>query len=566
MKKETIAFFFKLIILFAASPTQAVTLRYTIVIGNNIGVDSKGKQPFAPLLHAEREAKRLTERLIQLANFDSSPKRTKLLLNTNRASVVAAFKALAEQRKKDAELFQDSESIFLLYFTGHGIAGKLLLSDGAMNARQIAALFNNVDADFSVGVFDACYAGSFDDILKKKGIRPTLGVNFAPNMPEQILSAKGSIWFVSSGANEPSFEDVEKGGVFTHFFIEALNDAQRDGPGITLDQIWNYARTKTIAYTMKHNKRQTPEQFVSKLRSKAPVYFSFPSQPNATLVLSPQLQGTFALSYSDGHLVKVFEKQAGKKKRIDVFPGSAQFYVFGGRQTERTQLSLKKNETLYIHSLPEIPPAVEKGQYSQNLFPKGIGFKDNITVTAIRPRASLVAGAGYEGSFTHWKMLHPRHRIYIPLRIDWQRVYLGLRLIYGYDQRKNHIDTPHAAHMAAGGLFAGIKKVFHSFELNVGSDLGVGYIWQRFEQSEIGADDFFELTGGKPQFPKNYIDKKWEASLNAVLGALFPKTGHVFFELASRFGFLVAPGAALYSTYKLNVAGGLSLTVYFRGG
>jgi hypothetical protein len=42
-------------VLLISSHCQAVTIRYAIIIGNNIGVDADGMQPFPPLLHAERE-------------------------------------------------------------------------------------------------------------------------------------------------------------------------------------------------------------------------------------------------------------------------------------------------------------------------------------------------------------------------------------------------------------------------------------------------------------------------------------------------------------------------------
>ena len=62
------------------------------------------------------------------------------------------------------------------------------------------------------------------------------------DLPSEVLSANGSIWYVSSGSGQPSYEDDQLGGVFTHFFIEALEKAEQDGPGITLERIWQYVR------------------------------------------------------------------------------------------------------------------------------------------------------------------------------------------------------------------------------------------------------------------------------------------------------------------------------------
>ena len=46
-----------LILLFQSAFARGVTMRYALVIGNNIGVDEDGTQPFPALMHAEQEAK-----------------------------------------------------------------------------------------------------------------------------------------------------------------------------------------------------------------------------------------------------------------------------------------------------------------------------------------------------------------------------------------------------------------------------------------------------------------------------------------------------------------------------
>jgi hypothetical protein len=525
----------------------AVTLRYALVIGNNIGVDADGNEPFPPLVHAEREASRLKKQLVEVSHFDPSSKRTKLLLSATRGEVTAAFKALSKQRQEDSRLFDNMESIFLLYYTGHGLSRRLLLSDGPLPAATLTNLFSEIGADFSVGVFDACYSGSLDNLLKEKGIRPTRGLNMAKNLPEEVLSAKGSIWYVSSGAGEPSYEDKNIGGVFTHFFIEALASAEPSGPGITLDSIWKYAREKTVAYTAGHNRHQIPEQFVAKLRAKAPIYFSFPSPRSASLILSENLGGKFALSYGDGHLVEVFEKPKGRQKKLSVYPGKARLMVLDvGSKRPSHPIRFTPGNTVVIHTMPEPLPPLKMGEQYSPLFTKGTVSPENeeVSATAIASGPSWMTGVGYGATFAINDMLHPRHRFFIPLRVDIPRFTIEADGVFGMDTRKYATWSYDA--LLAGGLMRGAYRFdVGRFAPSVGLGVSFAHIWQQYKDVDSNR------TG-------------WQVHPQVTAGAVFPRTGKWFVALQASVGPLYAPGAAAGASSAWHVAGGVGLTGYFR--
>jgi hypothetical protein len=511
-----------------------------------MGVDETGKEPFPPLLHAEQEAKRLKNRLVGVSNFDASKKRTKLLLNATRAQIKKAFHDLAEQKKKDEALFEEMESIFLLYYTGHGLSGRLLLADGPLSSKSLANLFNLVGADFSVGVFDACYAGSLDSVLQEKGIRATRGFNMIPDLPQDVLSAKGSIWYVSSGAGQPSYEDKELGGVFTHFFIEALEEADKEGPGITLDRIWQYAREKTVAYTAAHNRVQIPEQLVARLRAKAPVYFSFPIPRDATLILSEKLHGKFALSYANGHLVEVFEKEPGVREEVAVYPGSARLMILDSPSsgTAQYEFTLAKGGKLVLHTMPESAPKPEIGQRANPLFTKGVGVESQFAATAIEPALSLMMGAGYGITFADKEMLHPRHRFSIPVRLDRLPFILELDITYGFDKRKYPAWT-YKAHLFGAAVRGGYRWKMGGFQPSVGIGTSFGHIWQQFDTAG-------EEKGG------------WQVHLKGNAGLVFPSNGVLFLELIGEIGPLYSPGSGIDAKSGWNIAGGIALAGYFR--
>ncbi len=545
---------------------NAITMRYALIIGNNIGVDEKGEEPFPALLHAESEAKRLRNQLIDVSNFDEDPNRTRLLVNATVDDVTRAFFDLAHQRAADQSLIGDMESIFFLYYTGHGLSGKLLLNDGPMSGETLTRLFNRVGADFSIGVFDACYSGSLDTLLKKKGIRPTRGLNMAQNMPDQVLSSKGSVWFVSSGPGQPSYEDKNMGGVFTHFFIEALEKADGDGPGITLASIWQYAQKKTVAYTMHHNRHQTPEQFVSQMRSQAPLLFSFPERETATLVLSRQLEGRYALSYADGQLVKFIDKKAGSTKEILVYPGKVELYLFDGLVgKESAAVQLKAGDKLVVHPLPETLPETGIGKKADTLFTKGIG-EGSVTATNITSAISFLYGGGYRFCRSNENLLYPAHQLLLPLRLDTARAYGIIQFSFGFRQdERSWSDTP----VIPGGAISGGRRFqLGKTELQLGAGLYLGRIWQKLTASDTVAGDIAENNADLSVDNADDVTEKkgivFQPTIEA--GVIFPRNSRFLFDVSIHWGPMRAPHEGnAENGYWTWGAGGVSLTMYFKG-
>jgi hypothetical protein len=534
-----------LLCLATAPSVGAVTIRYALIIGSNIGTDANGKQPFPPLLHAEREASLLKERLVGVSNFDSSQKRTVLLKGATTEEVQAAFKALADQKKRDEAVFSDMESIFLLYFTGHGLSGRLLLKDGPLTSRELSFLFNSVKADFSVGVFDACYAGSLDNALSEKGIRATPGLNLVRDLPSEVLSAKGSIWYVSSGSGQPSYEDDKLGGVFTHFFIEALNNAEPDGPGITLDRIWQYARSHTTSYTALRRRAQVPEEIIAKFRAKAPIYFSFPVERSATLVLSEGIEGHFALTYAEGRLTEMFEKQAGSRSRIAVYPGAVRLIQIGNSASATVEhaFTLAPGGKLVLDTMKESSSIPAVGERADVLFAKGGGIHKKVTATRIDPGISALIGAGYAFSYASKEMLNPRHLFSIPFRLDIRRVLVGINVTYGRDTR----DYPawnYTAQSAGGGISGGYGFDVSFMRISTALSFSFAHIWQTFE----------------PPADKT----AWQFHPAFSAGILMPRKGPVFAEITVDLGPVFSAGSGLDADNTWRFSGGVGVAVYFR--
>ncbi len=529
---------------------NAVALRYALIIGNNIGVDGEGKQPFPPLYYAEQEAAALKKKLVSLSNFDASPKRTRLLVGATRYQVKAALESLIRQKRQDGALVGKTETLFLFYFTGHGLAGELLLEDGPLTADEVGDMFRELDADFSVGIFDACYSGSLEkEALKSKGVRATPGLNLFREMPEEVLSAQGRIWYVSSGPGQASYEDENIGGVFTHFFIKGLEEAPLDGPGITLDRIWHYARKNTVDYTAARNREQVPEQFIAKLKASAPIYFSFPVERDATLVLSKSVSGRFALSYADGHLTEIVNKPKGKERKLAVYPGQARLLLIEtGRNRTLKEFTLKRGEEVVIHHMPEEAPSPAIGRRSVSLWEKGIGLEKPITASTIESGVSTLIGASYDFRACPKGALFPVHGGSLNVHLAYARLSMGLRVGYGHDRHTfgsgSQGTWDYTAHSLTGDGRVGAGFDIKRLRLSVGALLGFAHFWQKY-------GDGLDRTG-------------WALQPGAFFSVLFPNVGRLVGELLLHGGPVRTLGIAMNEDYLWSFAGGASLIIHFR--
>lgn len=521
---------------------HAITIRYALIVGNNHGMDTDHSRPFHPLQHAQREAAVLKKTLVEYSNFDPSSKRTRLLVGSTRAEVKTALRALALQKKLDEKAFGGIDSMFLFYFTGHGVDGRLLLADGALTAAEVGAIFSDFDADFSIGVFDACFAGGLDaGVLTSKGIHAAPGLNLFREMPEEVLSAEGRIWYVSSSQQQESYEDKQLGGVFTHFFIEAVRMAQPDGPGITLDSIWRYAQSRTVEFTASRKRLQVPEQFINRFRSSAPVYFSFPTMRSSTLVLSPALEGKFALAYADGSLTEVFEKKKGIQQKLAVYPGKARVILVDNQKAVSIRsVSLKPKASLLLTTMQDSVPGPSVGEQSQVLFKKGLG---EVTAVGTEPGVSLLGGVAYGFSLADENLLYARHGFRVPLRMDIGRALIGIGFQYGYDKRTYPTWT-HQLYEVGGNLSVGAGIDFSKLRFGFGADLQLLYQKQRYENGERR-----DSARIRP---------------SAMFTMLFPRRGSVQGEIFVNAGAEYAPGVGAKTEHYWQFSATFGAALYYR--
>lgn len=534
-----------LLALFSAPWTaRAVTLRYLLVVGNNRGVDAHGKQPFPPLKHAESEAQRVHDKLVELSGFPASSDHTILLLGAKQRDLLWAAQSIARQRVRDQRVLRGADTLFVFYFTGHGLRGQLLLEDGPLPADELTAMFNLVDADLSIGVFDACYSGSLSNqALASKGILPAPGLGLSRVLPEEVLATEGRMSFVSSGPDQPSYEDEELGGVFTHFFIEGLAKAERQGPGIRLQQIWDYARNNTIEYTSARNRRQVPEMFVSQLKAIGPLFFSFPMYREATLALSASLHGRFLLSYADGSLVEFVDKERGQHKELAVYPGEALLTLLDGSEVLlQEEVDLQPGMRLHLASPADGSPRPRLGTSARTLWKKR-ATDQSLTATAISKDSTLLLGATYAFNVAPRRTLAPQHLVALDLRLDRGGIIVGINA--GFEYGRQAYQARRFRLMAASAeIRTGYGWDLDPVRVSASALVGMARLWQTHDDGQKS--------------------RSWLSKPGAMLGILLhPVAGLLATELFVRGGPMLSKGAGAGAKTRWTGWLGGGLRIYY---
>ena len=155
-----------LLCLLAAAPGSAVAQagsqhRFAVVIGTNQGAPDE-----VGLAYAERDAARMAAALTQLG--DVRPERLVLLQG---ASAGAVRRVLEDLKRRVAEVADEpgGSTVLFVYYSGHADAAALHLGQTELLFRTLKRLVDEVAADVSIFVVDACQSGG---LTRVKGAVP----------------------------------------------------------------------------------------------------------------------------------------------------------------------------------------------------------------------------------------------------------------------------------------------------------------------------------------------------------------------------------------------------------
>lgn len=406
-------------------------VRYALVIGNDEGRAPDGTS-LEHLQHAEREARQLRDALVRVGAFSESGGRVVLLTGKGRAEILSAARRLAEQHRAERQRWGNVPTLFAFFFTGHGLNRQLLTADDPLTSEDLALIFRDMGASMTFGMFDSCFSGSLDlHSLRAKGVRVLSGFNPIQELPREILSTQGTMWMVSSGADQVSYEDAQLGGVLTHFFIEGLEKARADEFGISIDSIWEYASRETQRYTAGLGRTQTPQKMVRELTASGPVYLSYRRQRDAELRFAPAVAGQFLLRYETGELSELVVKSAGTALRLSLFPGPLWIERVGNGTRERQRVELVASGTVTVGTNDNWNGAPMLGQ--RRIAHKG-GLADIVMVQEA-PHTTGAVGMAYRLSLGPEDSVSPLHGLELGARIDHGALAAGIELGRGWRSR-----------------------------------------------------------------------------------------------------------------------------------
>ncbi|MBK7862861.1 MAG: caspase family protein [Archangiaceae bacterium] len=210
----------------------AADVRFAVLIGANAGWTND-----RPLRHAESDAERVQQALIEVGGFEAQ--RVVLLRDPDTAEVRAQLRRLNDRVRAAGD-----DALVVFYYSGHADARQLHLRGLPITWDEVVGALRDSPARVRLGLFDACRSGS---ILGTKGGGPVASFEVRAEEPVQGLAL-----LTSSGADELSQETrTLQGSVFTHHFVSGLKgaaDGNHDGL-VTLNELYQYSFERTEADT-----------------------------------------------------------------------------------------------------------------------------------------------------------------------------------------------------------------------------------------------------------------------------------------------------------------------------
>lgn len=296
-------------LLLVASVAQArpVERRAVIVGANDGGLDLE------PLHHAEQDAARMVEVLVDLGGYDRDD--IVVLDTPDRVAVDAALAAAA------ADMRGRDNSVFFFYYSGHADSRGLRLQSDVFAWEELKASVRDVPADVHIGVLDACQSGA---ITRSKG-RIKGAIVGEAFLGEDALAVEGEAWLAAAAASEEAQEsDRLEGSFFTYYLLSGLRgaaDVQGDGT-VSLDEAYRYAHAHTVARTSGTAAGAQHPTFAYNMQGNGDLALTDVSRATAALVFPTEQEGLVTvLRLSDGLPVAEVSKTGGVPLRLALEPG-----------------------------------------------------------------------------------------------------------------------------------------------------------------------------------------------------------------------------------------------------
>ena len=289
----------------AAGPIQ----RFALVAGANYGGSDR------PMLqYAISDAERFANVLVQLGGVNPVN-----VIVLKQPKLMELEKAIEILRNRVSEASHDGggRTELVMYYSGHADDKGLLLGEDRYSYVSLRKRLDDIPADVSIAVLDACASGAFTQI---KGGRIS-----KPFLVDESSEMRGHAFLTSSSETEAAQEsDRIKASYFTHYLISGLRggaDVSGDGK-VTLNEAYQFAFTETLGRTVDTIAGAQHPSYDIQLSGTGDVVITDVRETTSTLVLGESLFGRFFVRNSKKELVVELYKSQGRKIELGLEPGS----------------------------------------------------------------------------------------------------------------------------------------------------------------------------------------------------------------------------------------------------
>lgn len=308
--------------------------RYAVIIGQNDG----GRQ-YKSLRYAEDDARRFADLLIDIGGFARN--HVISLLGTDSLQINAALKKTAEKLSRNKA---ETNSLFLLYYSGHADETSILLGKSRYSFEALQKQISNFPSRIRIAVFDACQSGV---ITAFKG-----GARADPFYLQNQPQVKGQVIIASSAANERAQEsDALKGSIFSFHWLNGLRgsaDLSADRK-ITLNEAYQYAYRKTVETSALASGEIQHPVYRFSIQGQGDVLLTNLEKASGGILIENSCIGKF-LVLSENYLdvFADFYKAKTVEQFISLAPGRYTIVNARGRDVGTCHFSISKNRKKVI--------------------------------------------------------------------------------------------------------------------------------------------------------------------------------------------------------------------------
>ncbi|HEX7507429.1 MAG TPA: caspase family protein [Polyangia bacterium] len=252
-----------------SSDAHGMVQRFAVIVGNN-----QGQGDDVRLRYAESDAAKVQSVLHDLGGFEPADI---VLLRGEDAETVRSTLITVNDRIRAAGALPNTDTMLLVYYSGHADARALRLGDSSLEFRELRQLVRGSAAKFRLLVVDSCRSGALTQTKGGKIVPP-----FALTSPG--LQEEGLALLTASAESEDAQEsDALRGAFFTHALVSGLlGAADKNGDGVVdLDEAYTYSYEATIRATSRTFVGTQHPTFQYELRGQGAVVLTRPATARA---------------------------------------------------------------------------------------------------------------------------------------------------------------------------------------------------------------------------------------------------------------------------------------------